>query len=286
MITFVIFHVELEKRAGPGESVEDSCDFNELTEIAFRSATLFHPNCRKVLLTDEHTEFHLSSDIEIIRKKIDPEALMLSRMRCQVEFLEQQNPQSHFVFLDSDIVINGSLEELFANDFEVGLTYVCPRNRDSFAERMPINGGLFFFKGSQETSALNFMKGVYSCYQEETVEGYEHWWGDQNALMEFVGRDRFSQRESDSLSVGDLQIMLLPAEEYNFSPRNEMKNIRRPYAEKKVLHFRGPRKRLMLPYWNLYLAPRENPSLKQKVLAFWERVKLSIGIIEETFRNL
>lgn len=286
MITFVIFHVELEERAGPGKALEEPCDFNELTDVAFRSATLFHPDCRKVLLTDNQTKFHLGTDVEIIRQQIDPKALMLSRMRCQLEFLEKQDPRDHFVFLDSDIVLNGSLEHLFENDFEVGLTYMRSQNTERTAGKMPINGGLFFFKGSDKPSALHFMQKVFSRYLNETVEGYEHWWGDQNALMDFIGRDSFYQRKSDSFTVEGIRIRLFPKEEYNFSPRNQMKRIWRPFSKEKVLHFRGARKRLMMPYWNIYLAPRENPSLKQKLLAFCEKIKLLVRIVGETVSRL
>src|SRR5687768_1838277 len=61
MLTVVIFHagnsLSLPTVATQSTGADADLTHGGMVDLAFRSATLFHPNCRKVLLTDEMTEF-------------------------------------------------------------------------------------------------------------------------------------------------------------------------------------------------------------------------------------
>ncbi len=64
MITFVIFHVELDRcqrnEIVPFGSVP--VDFVDMTQMAFDSARKFHPDCRCVVLTDLDQTFALTPE--------------------------------------------------------------------------------------------------------------------------------------------------------------------------------------------------------------------------------
>jgi hypothetical protein len=254
MTQFVAFHVATSQATA--ELITQSCatfhgdnDYVSLLKILFRSARLSDANAECVVLSDHGTPLDsLANSAHVIRSDVDATCPMFSRLQAQIDFLERCADGDDVAFVDSDMIVNAPLAPIFAEDFDVAFTY----RGDA---QMPINGGVILVRGSRQANALRFLHQVRDCYAAKYAE-QARWWGDQQALIDVVGRERFDRRTSDLLDVDGIRVRLLPCERYNFSPENEFRAIRRPLADKVILHFKGERKRLMPAYWNAYLAPR------------------------------
>jgi hypothetical protein len=250
MITFVVFHIDL-----PGSQIDvvpfakgTRPDYVDMAALAFQSAALFHPHCRRVILTDEATAFPgLPGDIEIVRRPIDPAKVMYERMVSELNFIRERGRDSDLLFIDADMLINGPLDSLFARDLDLGLTY-----RDK--PDMPINGGLIAVARHGSTAAEAFFGRVVDVMKTR----YSHtlgWFCDQHGIIETIGHERFQQRASDLIDVDGVHVALWPCDTHNYSPRNVLRKILFRQPQRKIIHFKGPRKRLMRPYWEVHLEP-------------------------------
>jgi hypothetical protein len=250
MITFVVFHVDL-----PGSQIDvvpfakgARPDYVDMADLAFQSAVLFHPACRRVILTDEVTAFpDLPSDVEVIRRPIDATKVMYERMVSELKFIRERGSDSDLLFIDADMLINGPLDSLFARDLDLGLTY-----RDH--PDMPINGGLIAVARHGSAAAEAF----FGCVVDVMRTRYAHtlgWFCDQYAIIDTIGREQFERRPSDLIDVDGARIALWPCDTHNYSPRNAWREILFRQSRRKIVHFKGPRKRLMRPYWEAHLEP-------------------------------
>jgi hypothetical protein len=255
MITFLTFHIEKEK-ANIGNTATLKANikslYHLLIALVFRSASLFHPQCEKVVLSDMTTSFdYLDSSVKIFRTEIKPDnsPLMYARLFAQLEYVKQHDFNSNLVFLDSDILINANLEYLFRKDFDVALTY---RDNDD----MPINWGVMFISQRSKHHVVNFLENILKRYEEEYF-AKDIFWCDQYALMDVINRDKFFKRSSDNLDLHSLRLMLVPCDTYNFPPEDVFTSIAQELISKEIIHFKGHRKRLMNIYWKAYLARSE-----------------------------
>jgi len=246
MINFVAFHVDLRRstlrrireRIRSVRVVKP----HKCLPAVFDSAERFHPGCRKVVLTDRDTKLKLPDGIEIVRMDLDRAEPLLSRNRAWIGFLE--NRPGHTVFLDSDILLNASLAPVFEREFDVGLTY---RNDPQW----PINVGIQFAHGARPERVLAFHEAWLEAFVSRHRDG-NVWGGDQDSIPELVGPADFTREDAFLHRHGGFDVLLLPCAQYNFSSRD---NKRMPghYPDRFVLHFKGRRKRDMLPYWKRYL---------------------------------
>ncbi len=246
---FVAFH--FEPSAAALARIPTSCrdaDYRLLLATLFRSAWLFHPGAKAAILSDERTPLDsLSPQIDIIRGLVDPDRVLYSRRLAQIDYVLHHAGESPVVFLDADMIVNGDLKPVVAEEFDVALTY-----RDH--RRTPINGGACFIKGGAEGAGRRFLERVQSIYAKK-FSAEQDWWGEQRALIAAVGHDRFKLRPHDVIDVDGVRILLLPCDSYNFSPENDDHAISRELGDKRILHFKGERKRLMPMYWEKYLDP-------------------------------
>jgi hypothetical protein len=251
MMTFVVFHVNL-----PGSQIDvvpfvkgTRPDYVDMAALAFESAALFHPDCRRVILTDDATAFPgLPSEVEVVRRPLDATKLMFERMVSELKFLREQGRDSDLLFIDADMLINGPLDSLFARDLDLGLTY-----RDH--PEMPINGGLIAVARHGRAAAEAFLGRVVDVMQTKYADTLG-WFCDQHGIIDTIGRERFDRRTSDLISVDGTSLALWPCDTHNFSPKNRWRRILFRSSEQKIIHFKGPRKRLMRTYWEVHLKPR------------------------------
>lgn len=294
MITFVTFHVDFDKSSA--EYLENSqvlrkknillnltagnreFDHMEMIGTMFKSARLFHPRCKCIILSDQKTDFSGIEGVDVIlRYDIDPRKLILSRLIAQIAFLKTCDVISDVVFLDSDIIVNSNLENVFEKDFDVALTY-----RESKKRNMPINGGVLFVSGRRKEKVLEFFEMVYSIY----IDKYAHhdvWWGDQLALMDALGVEDIKNK--NVLDVDGVTVCLLSCGEYNYYPPHSYRSILSELKNKKILHFKDKRKNMMQLYWNIYLAERETGERKM-FSAMKHKPLLLILIIKEMLLRL
>jgi hypothetical protein len=218
--------------------------------MMFGSARLFHADARTAVITDEETSFgNMSTRPDTIaRFHMNPQRLMMERAEAQLRYIEQSPFDRPIILLDSDILINGSLAPTFEEDFDIAVTWRA-------SKRMPINGGLLILNNRRPEVARSFFARYVRTYQEHYAE-QAAWYGDQLALRDCVGLNLKQYATYRLHEVDGCRILLLPCDTHNFSPDNSFGEIAEPREDKLVLHFKGERKRLMLPFWQAWLHPR------------------------------
>jgi len=245
MLTFVTFNIDLiEKEIQGIQQVMVGFEHypaHALIWTLFASAKRFHPDCRTVLLTDQ-TSTYPDLDCEIIRYPLDRNTLTLSRTRAQLEFLKNGTEASHLLFLDTDMLVQSRLEDIFTCDFDVALT-ARPHN-------MPINGGLIMIKAFHYNQALLFMSQLLA-HMELKPPPFKKWFGSQLAFKDMLALTSMPDEEGDTVIYQSIRLLILPCDTYNFSPHLEAPQ---PYPHKRIVHFKGPRKPLQVPYYEKYLA--------------------------------
>lgn len=287
MITFATFYIDSAKSAQETIAkenilLENRNQYFQMIDMLFRSAAIYHPDCKKVILTDKNTDLgQLASDVIVHRVEMNPDAVMLGRLIAQLDYTQNEDARSDIVFLDSDMLINSSLEPLFEEDFQVALTY-------RIHDEMPINGGVIFVSKAQKPQATEFLTDVLKIYREKYA-AHSAWWGDQYALHDAVGADLRAQ-VSDSeplqcLNANGLKTLLVPCSIYNFSPEIEFGEISSRLAQPAIIHFKGYRKKLIPYYWNAYLAPHERSGPGGAIASLKGKSALQFRVLEERARR-
>jgi lipopolysaccharide biosynthesis glycosyltransferase len=280
MITFATFHIDLKRTQAKAINSLSSTLRNRyfvLIGLMFRSAELFHPQCNKVVLSDRETCFDkINNDIDIFRSNIEADApVMFSRLFCQINYVQQNGCANNLVMLDSDILINGDLDSLFHQDFDIALTY---RKH----ENMPINWGIMFISRHNPEKVVSFLEKVLSVYREKYFKS-DIFWCDQYALMDVIGLNQFNQRQSNFIEIDNTKILFIPCEVYNYSPEDNPKTILTAFRKQKILHFKGNRKRFIETYWNAHLAYREHWSIRQLLQTISSRFEIVSMLFPEVY---
>jgi len=273
-IEFVTFHHSLEagQEAHPHETLRHD-NYLNILDMMFRSAALFHPQMRGVVITSPDTSLR-GLKYRSIKHEVDVDAtkLMLSRTRAQHHYLNASSFESPIVFLDSDILLNGSLSSILEKDFDVALTY---RTKSS----VPINGGLMIINNRRPEKARHFFK-IFTEHFENAFSDKAHWYGDQLAMVSLLQLAPLAPQYKETIECEGCRILLLPCDNYNFSPDNDVESIRAPLDDKLVLHFKGQRKHLMRLYWSAFLVANNKPRFWQAIRRYPAQRKL-LRLLEE-----
>lgn len=247
-ITFVTYHTDLSEEAVQ-VLLEKNPIFKDLhwekylplsrqcVNLMFESLKLVYDDCRYVLISDFSTHFEEIEGVELIRYDVDPDKPAYMRLTAQIEFLKN-NPATHVVFLDYDMLVQHDLSPLFEKDFDIGFSYrlmyngiYCP---------CPINGGLILAHQKHIDTAAAFLESVKDTYDKNYPNNKE-WGGFQGAVADVVGDENIFYKKSDIITINDSRILLLPVEEYNYTIAKK-DQIVEYMPDKKILHFKGPEK--------------------------------------------
>jgi hypothetical protein len=243
-LDIVSFHVDLP-RAPSG--IHGQIDYASVLALSFESARLRAPHARTLLLTDEATRVPEGID-EVVREPIDRNRLMYERMRVQSRFLQRRDPGRATVFTDSDVVVNLDPAPIFAEDFDVGLTW-----RTGLPDA-PFNGGMIFVAPGE--AGARFFAEAIRCYDALADDAARKavfpqdlraWWGDQFALAAMVGYREFGERTGEGIRVNGVRVRFFPCETHNFTMEggnHEVAALRRKY----FIHFKGNRKAMQGQY--------------------------------------
>jgi hypothetical protein len=250
-MNFVTFHVDTTKHKSTHSKVNlAQQEYVRMIELMIRSARFFHPEASATVLTDFESDFStLSTQHTCLRYPIQFATLMYDRTVAQSNFVQEYDFSSPAFFIDSDILVNEPLDDLFKLDFDIGLTW-----RKSVD--MPINGGFLVINNRRPECVRRFFRIFQEIYSRDYAS-QAAWYGDQRALRDCVGVTYQDMQRNAVLEAHGCKIAFLSCETYNFSPENHIRSIRKRFRDKAVLHFKGERKSLMDLYWNAYLRPLE-----------------------------
>ena len=243
-VEIVAFHAAATK-----EAQLPAFEYGALLAQLFESARLIAPQCRRILITDDHTALpDLGAGVEVLRVALDPEHLMYERMRVQHEFLRRRFPATATVFVDADVIVNADPSTAFGEDFDVGLTH-------RPVVDAPFNGGVIFVGAG--AGGARFFEKALACYEAmaeaPTIaplypRSLKCWWGDQFALAALVGWRALAERgEQNAVAVDGLRVRVFPCETHNYTIEARA-YAPRELESKYFVHFKGPRKAMMAPY--------------------------------------
>jgi hypothetical protein len=221
----------------------------------YQSASLFHENVKLTVLTSARTNLNgIGVTFDRVDGQFNPASVMQDRAVAHVAYLDRCDFSTPILLLDSDILINASLDQLWSRDFDIALTW-------RMSEVMPLNGGVLFVSNRRPEIVRSFFRRYLSIFQQRYADQAQ-WFGDQMALRDAVGLS-FSELSSRSDTVviteEGAKCLLLPAHTFNRSPGNRLSKIVKPIRDAAVLHFKGERKRLMKLYWQAHLEGRRSP---------------------------
>ncbi|KAG6432361.1 hypothetical protein SASPL_103937 [Salvia splendens] len=223
--------------------------------------------CHVVILTDPTSDLPLPRDrltIQPIKGEYSRDKLMLQRIKSYIIFLQtrleklkqDQEPETHFIFTDSDIAVIGDLDDIFSDyrDFDLALTF--RNNKDQ-----PLNSGFIAVRGTADgiQRGMAFLQEVLEVYSSKFMRA-SRMLGDQLALAWVVKSEpnfnmkRFSRREAFQYMIGGASVLFLPCSLYNWTPPEGAGQFR----GRNAFGCEGSRKRLMLEAWNYYLSSRHN----------------------------
>jgi hypothetical protein len=237
-------------------------------ELLFRSVNVFHPHSRLSLMTSARTDL-TALKVRYLRldSRIDAKALMLSRSLAQQHMVNNDDFSLPIVLIDSDILLNGSLESVFEQDFDVALTWRKSVN-------MPINGGLLILNNRRPDVVRKFFDDFVAIYREKYIDG-AGWYGDQLSLRDVCGVTYGEMRDRKLIEINGCKILFLPCDRFNFSPEDSFAAVMAPISNIAVLHFKGYRKRFMEAYWLAHLQLRERSSMLRRLNAYLVRKSLA-----------
>jgi hypothetical protein len=174
---------------------------------------------------------------------------MLDRTVAQAGYAKQSDFKFPLVFLDTDMLLNGSLAELLSEDFDVAVSW-----RDK--SKTPINGGLIIINNTRAEQGRRFFDRLVEVYRAAYAANWS-WDGDQFALRDLFGLSAAEIALEPRRDHDGIQVLFLPCETYNYAPENSRRSLRTRFVGKTLIHFKGPRKWMMPRYWEAHLAPLE-----------------------------
>jgi hypothetical protein len=246
-VELVAFHADLPQ--GPS-GIHAATNYLEVLSQAFRAAARNAPRARRILITDPVTRVPDSVGAhEIVRFPMDTTRLMYERMRVQALYLEKRPADRCSVLMDVDVVVNRDPAEVFAEDFDVGLTYR-PESKDA-----PFNGGVIL--AGPGDGALRFLRKARECYDAMAESpavapyfpgGIRAWWGDQFALYAAAGQRAFSTRTCEGVLVDGMRVAFFPCAHYNYTLASPAEFGDPALHAKPFLHFKGNRKAWLAQY--------------------------------------
>ena len=222
------------------------------------------PNIKIIVTTDSIcAEFLEKICVTLKIMPVRNETLLLDRCKANYEVLTQFKGAEQIIFSDYDVIFNtipapDSIESLM----------LTVRN----IKHQPINGGLLAFSNPSEISILLY-KTILQHYLSLSANN-QRWWGDQISLYEVLKKnsdDLFALRE---FVYKGLCIRPVSTVDYNWTPfdfdstpETHWKNFFisessiKDYSTRRVLHFKGPRKHLMMQFArsDYGLSPEKRP---------------------------
>lgn len=223
----------------------------ELIETFVARVSSLDPSLTVIVTTDpESARFltHLKAELNVF--SISRETLLLDRCKSNLELLKRLRGSRQVLFLDYDIAINRLVD---ADDHESLLLTV------RGTKKYPINGGFLAFSRPDKAS-ISLYQAVLDQYLACPKDNLR-WWGDQVSLFQALSAYRESLFRLESFEHLGVLIQPVPTDECNWTPFDMdvspqtlwqnfflSKRSAAEYNQRSVIHFKGPRKHLMMQY--------------------------------------
>lgn len=199
-----------------------------LIDMAFQSAKRF--GYETVLVGDID-----AGDVKIKFPAGKEHHLMNWILAAQLEYIKSPLFDQDTVIFSPDALVIKPLDSIFKMGFDMAFTV-----REN--SRWPINNGVIYLRPKLKQKIAAFWKDAIKVCKEYPKETQD-WYGDQQSL-----HDVWSQ--GNHLRLG-LNVMTLPCELYNASPRHTEDLDTNIIETAYIVHLKGQRKHLMQQYLDL-----------------------------------
>ena len=220
-------------------------DYEQLIRRNIAIALWSNPGSRIILVTDSAfiPQGMADNRVSIVRFDLADGEPMFERVVAMLAYVESAAFTAPTIFLDSDAFLIRHAAGLFANNFDVAVTY-----RD-IGGQMPINEGVIIVNDRRPDSVRPFFRRYLATYLTlerhpvvlETYGKVRRWRGGQLSINAISGGwHRYSAGILDS-DLG-ARVAYLPCSRYNYSPDQEGEISAAMLTRALVLHLKGSRK--------------------------------------------
>jgi hypothetical protein len=202
-----------------------------------------NPRSRVILLTDQAflTGLLEHRRLSIIRMPINTKEPMFERVATMYAYVKSTLFDQPSVFLDSDAFLLRSVNNLFANNFDIALTH-----RNIYGQ-MPINEGVIFANNIKKSQVVRFFESYLASYLslEQSTElatiysNLRRWRGGQLSLNSASAGGQVYSTGLQSSGSSAIKIAFLPCAQYNLSEINEHEIDHRLKMRTLILHLKG-----------------------------------------------
>jgi hypothetical protein len=182
-------------------------------------------------------------NLTTVRLPVSDTAPMFERVKAMTAYVYSSAFQRDTVFLDSDAFPNREIKPVFAQKFDVGVTY---RTTPGF---MPINEGVIYCSVQDRDSVRRFFSAYLATYEnliaDQEIQKYygdiKRWRGGQLALSALASPNECMAEMSHFERAG-VRIGLLPCTNFNHTVTQPIPRRGWRLNDKYVLHLKGKNK--------------------------------------------
>ncbi|GGD90080.1 hypothetical protein GCM10011390_06130 [Aureimonas endophytica] len=217
-----------------------------LVTLLARSILALYPRAEVVLLTNAlGAESGVGSIVRLQTRELDPNHVMVERLREYRDYVRSVVPGTVVVFLDTDMLVMRRFDELLAPGANLAVTH------RRFAA-MPINAGLIVARTEAHAEVCRFFDRLHAVCAD-LPEEEKRWYGDQVALARLLAPPRAGRYQTVTAEREGLSVRFAPGRLYNRTPRPWMLRLGLYPLFTRILHFKGDRKARMPLYARRYL---------------------------------
>lgn len=221
-------------------------DYRKLASHFTWATSKFNPLARVLFVTNLQEPEPLSHcDVTTVRLATNAAAPMLERVKAMAGYVESSAFDHDTAFLDTDAFPNRSLQPIFDEEFDVGVTY---RTTKGF---MPLNEGVVFCRHAGKEAVRRFFAAYLATYErlieDPLVQEYygdiERWRGGQLSLnaIALIGEELCSGIASSE----GIRIRMFDCNNYNYWVQPSNLRFPKAWDRKFILHLKGDSKRLV-----------------------------------------
>ena len=238
--------------------------YANLTAKSFKRET---PDVRNILLTTKAAKIPRRLAFDTVQRLAEDirmdKGLMVDECQGWLEFVRSELFNRPTILIDPDLILQKDPIHVFAEDFDVGLTWRVPTADPTSGEpfvigaAQPINAGVIFLNSERKAAVVNFFKRCLDDLMTLPAD-YWKWYGDQESLLRVTGVNSFEQFEQIITTPDGTRIKFFHCRDYNHTPDSDPAG--RPiltYApDPYIVHFKGLSKRIMFQYAEQFIGMR------------------------------
>lgn len=250
-INIVIFHIKVPPHASKINTPDikggdhSSVDYDGLLALNIQIARWTQPDANILVFTDSESfkNVGFEDNVRLFRLNTKGDEPMFERVVTMAAYVSSSLFNSPTVFLDIDAFLIRPINEIFFEDFDMGLTH------RHIVGQMAINEGVIFANIRDIDRVCYFFESYLASYlaaeeSEEVGRIYKNirrWRGGQLAINAAAGGHQFYATSTAVTEYGT-KIAYLPCSKYNLSQIDE-KEVNSYLRDRCcILHLKGNRK--------------------------------------------